>query len=122
MQAADDVKFGDGLRVARSGGLECLFQRHGVGAGSVLLAAEGTEAAGGNANVGWVDVPVDVEVSHIPVHSLAHMIGQPAQSKDVRRAVKRNGIIKGEALAREDLLSDRVETRVVGLECMPVGS
>jgi hypothetical protein len=49
------------------------------------------------------------------------MIGQPAYGKDVRRAVKRNGVVKAQALAREDLLSDGVEARIVRLECMPVG-
>ena len=52
MQSADDVELGDRLAIAGSGGLESLFERHGVGAGRVLLAAKGAQAAGRDADIG----------------------------------------------------------------------
>ncbi len=72
MQAADDVKLGDGFGVSGGCGFEGFFERHGVGAGRVLLAAKGTETAGGHAYVRRIDVAVDVEVGAVAVHALAH--------------------------------------------------
>ena len=62
MQSADDVKLGDRFGVSGGGRLPRFFERHGVGAGRVLLAAEGAETAGGYTDVGWIDVPVDIEI------------------------------------------------------------
>jgi hypothetical protein len=69
-------------------------------AGRVLLAAEGAQAARGDANVGVVDVPVDVEVGDVAVHALAHVIGQPADRQNVAGAVERNAVVEAEALPR----------------------
>src|SRR5579859_958637 len=119
MQAANDVKFGDRLGVARGRGLKGLFQGHGVCARSVFFAAEGTEPAGSHADVGWVDVAIDVEVRHVAVQALAHLVRQPAQGQDIRRAVERDGIVKVEPLTRKDLFSNRLKARVVSLKLMP---
>ena len=116
MQSADDVKLRDRLGVAGSGGLECLFQRHGVGAGSVLLAPESAQPAGGHANVRGIDVAVDVEVSLVAVHAFAHVIGQPADGENVAGAVEREGVGCVEAFAGKHLGVDRLEARVVGLK------
>ena len=78
MQAADDVKLGDGFGVTGAGRGPDFLQRHGVRAGNVFLAAEGAQAASGHADVRVVDVAIDVEVGEVAVHPLAHMIGQPA--------------------------------------------
>jgi hypothetical protein len=110
------VKFGDGLGVSGGGGFESFFKRHGVSAGRVFLAAEGTEAAGGDTDVGRIDVAIDVEVRLVPVEALADVIGEPADGEDVAGAVERKGVSGIEALAGEDLVMDRVKARVVGLE------
>ena len=83
MQAADDVELGDGFGVAGGRGLPCLFKGHGVAGRVALLAAEGAELAGRHAHICGVDVAIDVEVSHVAMHPLAHMVGQPTHGKHV---------------------------------------
>ena len=62
VQAADDVEFGDRLAPAFAGAMPDLFQRHGVGLGIAHPLAERAQAATGHADVGGIDVAVDVEV------------------------------------------------------------
>src|SRR6476660_8866757 len=59
MQAAYDVKYRDCLGISRGRGLECLVQSHGVSAGRVFFATEGTQPASCHANVGRVQMAVD---------------------------------------------------------------
>src|SRR5258708_32699765 len=61
MEAANDVKLGDSFGISRSGGFESFIERHGVGARRILLAAEGAQTAGGNADVRGIDVAGGVE-------------------------------------------------------------
>ena len=116
MQAADDVKLGDRLGVAGRGGVPDLFQRHGVGAGRVLLASEGAQAAGRYANVGVVNVAVDIEVSDVAVHPLANMVRQPADRQNVTRAVERQRVVSRQTFVRHHLVVNGPKARVVGLE------
>ncbi len=83
VQAADDVEFGDGFGVAGGRGLPRLFEGHGVAGGVALFAAEGAELAGRDAHVGGVDVAIDVEVGHVAVQPLAHVVGQPAYGQNI---------------------------------------
>src|SRR5215472_793693 len=92
VQTSDDVELGDGVGVAGSGGSEGLFERHGVGAGRILLASGGAEAAGGDTDIGRVDVTIDVKVGFVAVQALAHGIGQPAHGENIGRAVKNGGV------------------------------
>ena len=88
MQSADDVKLGHCLGVAGGGCLKCFFERHGVSAGRVLLAAEGAETASGYTNIGGIDVPVDVEIRAVAVHPFADVIREPADGENVAGAVE----------------------------------
>src|SRR5437879_13408069 len=92
MEPADNVEFRDRLGISRGRGLERLFKRHGVSAGRVLLPSKGEQAAGGNANIRGVDMPVDVEIGLGAVHALAHGVGQPAYGEDVAATVKRQRV------------------------------
>ena len=83
MQAADDVKLRDRFGVAGGRRLPCLFERHGVAGRVALLAAEGAQLAGRHADVGGVDVAIDVEVGHVAVHPLAHVVRQPAHGQHI---------------------------------------
>ena len=83
VQAADDMELRDGFRIAGGGGFPCLIEGHGVAGGVALFAAEGAELAGRDAHVGGVDVAIDVEVGHVAMHPLAHMVGQPTHGKHV---------------------------------------
>ena len=66
MQAADDVELGDRFAPAFAGAVPDLFERHGVGLGIAHALAEGAQAATGHADVGGIDVAVDVEVGRWP--------------------------------------------------------
>ena len=116
MQSANDMKFGDRLGVSGGGGLESFFERHGVGAGRVLLAAEGAQPARRHANIRRIDVAVDVEVRLVAVHPLAHGVGQPAHGQNVAGAVQGKGVVGFKPFAGEDFLVDRREARIVGLK------
>ena len=122
MQPADDVKLGHRFGVAGSRGLEGLFERHRVGAGSVFLAAEGAQAAGRHANVGRIDMAIDVEVRLVAVHALADLIRQPADGEDVAGAVERESVVVGQAFAGQHLVVNGLEAGVVGLEWMHAGA
>ena len=100
------MEFGDRLGVAGGCGLESFFQRHGVGAGRVFLAAEGAEPAGGDADVGRIDVAVDVEVGLVAVHALAHVIGEPSDGEDVAGAIEGKRVLLAEAFAGQHFVFD----------------
>ena len=116
MQAADDVKLGDRLAVAGGRRLPRLFERHGVAGRVALLAAEGAELAGCDADVGRVDVAIDVEVGDVAMHPLAHVVGQPAHREHVLRSIESQAILGVEALARHHLGGNRLKARIVGAE------
>ena len=99
MQAADHVKFGGAFADALFGALPDLFEREGVGAGRVGVAAEGAELAMRHADVGRIDVPVDVEVADVAVALLANVIGEPAEREQVGRAIERDAVVEAEPLA-----------------------
>src|ERR1700741_3376100 len=99
MQSADDVELSHSLAVTGGSGLESLFERHGVGAGCVLLAPESTQPASRHAHIGRIDVPVDIEICLVAVHALAHVISQPTHSQDVPGTIQCERVVGTEALA-----------------------
>jgi len=110
------VKFGDGLAVSGGGGFESLIERHGIRAGGVLLAAERAKAAGRNANVGGIDVPIDVEIRLVTMHALADMVGHPTHGENIAGAVERERILAGETHVGLHFVENRLQPGVVGLE------
>ena len=83
VQAADDVKLGDCLGIAGGRGFPSLIEGHGVTRRVAFFAAEGAQLAGRHAYIGRVDVAIDVEVGHVAVHPLAHMVSQPAHCEHI---------------------------------------
>ena len=92
MQTADDVELGHGFAVALAGRLPRLLERHGVGSAVALLLAKGAQAAARHADVGGIDVAIDVEEGQVAVQALANQVGKPADGQHVRRAVERNAV------------------------------
>ena len=84
VQPADDVKLRDRLGVARRGSLPGLFESHRVPGRVALLAPEGAQLACRDTDVGWIDVAIHVEVRNVPMHPLAHVVGQPPHRQNVR--------------------------------------
>ena len=118
MQTADNVKLRDRLRVARGSRFPGLVEGHGVAGRVALFAAKSAELAGCHADVGGVDVAIDVEVGEVAVHPLAHMVGQPANGKHIGESVEREAVFGAETLLGQHLGGDRLQARVVGLKCM----
>ena len=114
VQAADDVKLGDRFGVARGRCFPSLVEGHGVAGGVALFAAKGAELAGSHANIGGVDVAIDVEVGEVAVHPLADMVGQPANGQNVGGGVEREAVVGAETLLGHHLGGDRLQTLVVG--------
>src|SRR5271156_1388335 len=107
MQTTDDVEFGDGLAIAGGSRLEGFLKCHGIRARRIFLTSEGAKAAGGHANIRRINVAIDIEVSLVAVHALAHGIRQPAYGKDIRRAVECEGVVLVEPFSSEHLGVDR---------------
>ena len=113
MQAADHVKFRGAFAHALLGALPDFFEREGVGAGRIGAAAEGAELAMRDADVGGIDVAIDVEVADVAVALLANVVGEPAEGQQVGRAVEREAVVGSQALAGQDLGGDGLKARVV---------
>ena len=112
MQAAHDVEFGDGFAIALAGLVPDLFKRHRVCLGIALLLAERAQLATGHADIGRIDVAIDVEVSLVAVQPLADLVRQPADPQQIRSAINRQAVLIGQPLAGGDLGSDRFETSI----------
>ena len=100
MQAADDVEFGDRFAPALAGAMPDLFERHRVRLGIAHPLAEGAQPATRHANVGRIDVAVDVEIRGVAVQPLADDVGQVAERQDIAGAVERQAVLEREPLAR----------------------
>lgn len=121
MQAADNVKLGHSFAVSGCCSLKGLFEGHGIRTGRVLLAPEGAQTTGRNADVGGIDVAIDIEVSAIAVHPFTAVICEPAESQDIGSSVESERVFRAQSLLREHLLVDGSESRVVGLKAVACG-
>src|SRR6266705_6991689 len=106
MQAADDVKFGRAFPDALVGALINFVEGVRVGAGRVGIAAKRAEFAVGNADVGRIDVAIDVVVGDVAVFPFPDVIGKPADGEKVGRAIQLDAFVEGEAFARADFVRD----------------
>ena len=107
MQAADDVHFGaavgDGLGPAG----EDLLVVHPVALRVAEVGAERAERAAIDADVGRVEVRVDVVVGRVSVFPLADEVGQLAHFRQRHvRPFEDEAVFEREALAGFDLLAD----------------
>jgi len=99
VQAADNVKFGCTFANALVGALVDFVECVGVCARRIGIAAERTEFAMRDANVGRIDVAVDVVVGDVAVLFLADVVGEPADSEKVRRTIELDAVVKRKAFA-----------------------
>src|SRR5579864_2099695 len=116
MQPAHDMEFSNCFAVAGSSSFKGLFQRHCVSAGGVFFASEGAQPACGDADIGGINVTIDVEIGLVAVQALAHVVGQPTDGEDVTGSIERKRVIRTEALVGKHLVVNRSETLVVGLK------
>src|SRR6266446_812219 len=99
-----------------------LLERKVVRPGRVRVAAKSAELAMRHANVGRINVPVDVEIGDVAVFFLADVICEPANGQEVRRAVQRDAVVKGKPFARENFLGNRLQPLVGDREFTHSGS
>ena len=116
MQSADDVKLRDRLAPTFRRRAEDFFQRHGVGAVSPGFAAEGTELATGHADVGGIDVAVDVEIGDVSVPLFADVVRQMADGKKVVRVIKRDALFKPQPLTGKDFRRNGLQGLIFDLD------
>ncbi len=96
MQSADNVKFRDRFGIAFAGHFPNLFHRHRVGVGIVRLLAERAQAATCDADIGRIDMAIDVEVRDVPMQSFAYKVGHVAQRQNIGAAVERDAVFIGQ--------------------------
>ena len=113
MQPAHDVELGHRLAPAFAGAVPHFVERHGVSLGVAHALAEGAQPATGHADIGGVDMAVDVEIGQVAVQPLAHQVGQITHRQDIGRAVERHAVVERKALAGFHLFPDRHKTRIV---------
>jgi hypothetical protein len=65
-----------------------------------------------HADVGRIDVTVDVEIGDVAMFLFADVVGEPADGEQVRRTIEFNAIFKREALIRENSIRDGSQLRV----------
>src|SRR5205814_4173412 len=112
MQAADNVKFGCAFADALVGALIDFVEGISVGAGGIGIAAERAEFAVGDADVGRIDVTIDIVVGDVAVFFFAVVIGERADGGVVGRAIKLNAFVGGKAFARADVVRDEFQSLV----------
>ena len=106
MQAADDVELGDRFASSpRPARCPDLVERHRVRLRIARLLAERAEPAAGHADVGRIDVAVDVEVRDVAVQPLAHDVGHVAERQDVGGAVQRHAVVEDSRSPRLDFVA-----------------
>ena len=99
-------------RDALPGALPDFFERIGVRAAGIFVAPKRAQLAMRAADVGGIDVPVDVEVADVAVALFAHIIRQPANGQQIARGIEREAVLGGKPLAGEHFFSDGLEAVV----------
>ena len=112
MQAANDVKLGGAFTHALIGAFVHFFEGESVRAGRTGVASKRAKLAMGHADVGGIDVAVDVVISDVAMALFADEVGQPADGQQIGRAVDSYAIVEGEAFARQHLVGDRSQACV----------
>ena len=105
VQAAHDVKLGHRVAVPHGGVMIGLLQGHGVAA-LAGLAGETAELAVHHADIGGIQVPVDVEITDVPVPFLPDPIGQSPHGMQVRSPIESDSLLEGQSLPGEHLVAD----------------
>ena len=112
MQPADDMEFGGAFAGALGSALVHFFKCKSVSARSSWIAPESAKFAMRHANVGGIDVAIDVVIGDVAVALFANIIGQPAHREKIGGLIQSDTVLKGEALASEYSIGDRFQACV----------
>ncbi len=88
------------------GALEDLLVGHDVALRALQVGPESAEGAAVDADVGRVEVRVDVVVGEVAVLALADQVGQLAEGEQVGLLVEEDAVVERQPLAGLDLLAD----------------
>src|SRR5262245_958227 len=83
VQAADDVQLGGAVAIGLRSPLKNLLTRHHIALGVFQIRAKRAEYAAINADIGRVNVRVDVVISEVAVLPLANEIGELGQREQI---------------------------------------
>ena len=83
MQPADDVQLGGAARLSFLGPMQNLLVRHDVALLALQVGPEGAEDAAIDADVGRVEMRVDVVVGGVAVLALADGVGEFAEREEI---------------------------------------
>ncbi len=112
MQAADDVHLGGAAIDRLLPASQDLLVGHQIALGAAQVAAEGAEHAAIDADVGRIEVRVDVVVGEVAVLPLADQVGQFAHLAQRHvGAIQKQALVERQALAGLDLVADRIDCR-----------
>ena len=114
VQAADDVQLGGAAALGLGGAVQDLLVGHHVALGALQVGPESAEGAAIDADVGRVEVRVDVVIGEVAVLALADEVGQLAEREQVGLLVEKDAVVERQPLARLDLGAD------VGQSCIGV--
>jgi len=96
VQTVDDVEFGDGQGGdGRACGRDRLGDGHGVGTGLAIVTPEGAEGALGLADVGQVQVAIDIEKDGVAGNATLRVAGQPAKPEEIGGGEEGHAIGRG---------------------------
>ena len=111
VQPADDVHLGTSVVVGFLSSGDDLFVAHRVTLGVSQIGAERAETAAIDADVRWVQVGVDIVVTHIAIDLLAFPVGQFTHCVQGNLGiVEENAVIEAQTASLLDLVADTLET------------
>jgi hypothetical protein len=114
MQTADDVHFRATVLGGFASPLNDLFLVHHVAFGVTQVTSKGTKPTTIDADVGRVQVCVDVEVADVSIFTLADQIGQLADLlKRDGGIVQKDAVVQAESFFGLDFVTDFAKSCVV---------
>src|SRR5438270_4059691 len=112
MKPANDMELGNRFGVSLSGDLPNLIHRHRVCLRIFCPFAERTQSATGHADVGRVDMAVDVEVGDVSVPAFPLQIRHMPQSQNVVAPIHSYAVFEAKTLASFHLLEDPAKAAI----------
>ena len=76
------------------------------------VPAKSAELAVRHADIGWIDVPIDVVIANVTVLLLAHPVSQPPHSHQIVRFVKPHAVVSVQTRAGQHFFGYRLQPRI----------
>ena len=115
VQSADDVHLRSAAPLGLRGPFQDLLVGHHVTLLALQVGPEGAEGAAIDADVGRVQVRVDVVVGEVAVLALAHAVRQLAEREQVGVIVEEDAVVEREPFLGLDFFADGIKS---GLDCL----